>query len=118
MIAALFFAAMVSGDWTGTSTCTDLKVLPGCHDEVVIYHFTPRDKNIVHNVADKIVNGKPEFMGEFDMTQDGKRIYSEMDGRQGKVLWEFFVDGNHITGTARFIQGNKVFRKIDVRKKP
>ena len=107
MIAALFFAAMVSGDWTGTSTCTDLKVLPGCHNEVVVYHFTPKSGNTVHASADKIVDGKPQNMGEFDMTQDGKRIYSEMDGRQGKVLWEFFVDGDHITGTARFVEDRK-----------
>ena len=118
MIVALFFAVAVSGDWTGTSTCTDLKVLPGCHDEVALYHFTPKGQNTVHLVADKVIDGKPEFMGEFDMTQAGKRLYHEMDGRQGKVLWELFVEGDHITGTARFVAGDKVFRKIDVRRKP
>ena len=118
MILPLLFAIAVSGDWTGTSTCTDLKALPGCHDEVVVYHFTPKDEKTVHIAADKIVDGKPQFMGEFDMNVDGNRLTNEMSDRQGRrSLWDFTVDGDHITGTLKLLPGGEVVRKIDVRRK-
>ena len=75
----------VAGDWTGTSLCTNLDLLPGCHDETVLYHFTPRGENKVHLVADKIVDGKPESMGEFDMTQNGSLIISAIVAGQVQV---------------------------------
>ena len=118
MIVSLLFAIAVAGDWTGTSLCTNLKALPACHDETVLYHFTPRGENKVHLVADKIVNGKPEYMGEFDMTQDWSRLTYEMTNRQGRALWDFTVDGDHITGTLKLLPGGEVVRKIDVRRKP
>ena len=118
MIIPLLFAVAVAGDWTGTSLCTNLKLLPACHDEVVIYHFTNRAENKVHVAADKIVEGKPENMGEFDMTQDGNRLTYEMTNRQGRALWDFTVDGDHITGVLKFLPAGDVVRKIDVRRKP
>lgn len=118
MIVPLLFAIAVAGDWTGTSLCTNLKLLPACHDEKVLYHFTPRGENKVHVAADKIVNGKPENMGEFDMTQQGSRLTYEMTNRQGRSLWDFNVDGDHITGTLKLLPGGEVVRKVDVRRKP
>src|SRR5262245_54091466 len=114
MIIPLLFAVAVSGDWTGTSLCTDLKALPACHDEIALYHFTPKDEKTVHLVADKIVNGKAEYMGEFDMNIDGNHLTSG----QGRALWDFTVDGDRITGTLKLQPGNQVVRKIDVRRKP
>src|SRR5258707_2715064 len=114
MIIPLLFAVAVAGDWIGTSTCTDRKLLPACHDEVVIYHFTPKGEDKVHVVADKIVDGKPEYMGEFDMTKEGSRLTYEM----GHALWDFHVDGDHITGTLKVLPGENVVRKVDVRRKP
>ena len=116
MIIALLFAVAVTGDWTGTSICTNLKLLPGCHDEVALYHFSPRGDN-VHLVAEKIVGGKPEYMGEFDMTQNGSRLTYEMANRQGRALWDFMVKGDRITGTLKLLPGGDVVRKIDVKKR-
>ena len=65
MLISLLFAVALTGEWHGTSLCTNLRALPGCHDEVVIYHFTPKGAKVVHLAADKIVAGKPESMGEF-----------------------------------------------------
>src|SRR5262249_35470262 len=118
MILPLFFAIAIAGDWTGTSTCTNLKLAPACHDEVAIYHFTTVSENTVSLVAEKIVDGKPEYMGEFDMTIEGSRLTHEMVDGQGRgVLWEFNVDGDHISGTAKMLPGG-VFRKVDVKRKP
>src|SRR5258708_40024525 len=113
MIAPLLFAIAVAGDWTGTSLCTNLQLLPGCHDETVIYHFTKAGGDKVHVAADKIVNGKPEPMGEFDRTQNGSRLTCEMSNRQGRALWDFNVDGDHITGTLKLLPNGDVVRKID-----
>src|SRR5436305_6942951 len=98
MILSLFFAIAVAGDWTGTSVCTDLQALPACHDETVIYHITKISDVKVHTVADKIVNGKARFMGEFDMDVDSNRLTHEMPFGQRRALWDFTVDGDHITG--------------------
>src|SRR2546423_14859585 len=115
MIAPLLFAIALFGDWRGTSTCTNLKLLPACHDEVVIYHFSPRGEK-VHVVADKIVNGKPENMGEFDMTRYGNRLTYEMTNRQGRSLWDFTRSGDRITGTLKLLPGGEVVRKIDAQR--
>src|SRR5437764_7036590 len=117
MILPLLFAVAVAGDWTRTSLCTNRELLPACHDETVLYHFTPAGENNVHVVADKIVNSKPESMGEFDMTQNGSRLTCEMINRQGRALWDFTVDGDRITGALKLLPNGDVVRKIDVRKK-
>ena len=119
MILPLFFALALAGDWTGTSLCTDLKALPACHDENVIYHITKISENKVHVAADKIVNGKPQNMGEFDMNVEGSRLTCEMTNRRGeRALWDFTVDGDHMTGTLKLLPGGEVVRKIDVKRKP
>ena len=118
MILPLLFAVALAGDWTGTSLCTDLKALPACHDEKVIYHITKVSDDKVHVAADKIVDGKPVPMGEFDMDVHGNRLTSEMTNRNGqRALWDFTVDGDHITGTLKLLPGNEVVRKIDARRK-
>jgi hypothetical protein len=118
MIAPLLFAIAVAGDWAGTSICTDRKALPGCHDETVVYHLTEPRANVVHIAADKIVDGKPEYMGEFDMTRQGSRLTHEMtDRRGGKSLWDFRVKGDRIDGTLTLLPGGEVVRKIAVVKR-
>jgi hypothetical protein len=117
MIAPLLFAIAVAGDWTGTSLCTNLKALPACHDETVLYHFKELSETKVHVVADKIVNGKAETMGEFDMARDGSRLTYEMvDGQKRRSLWDFHVDSDRITGTLKLLPGGEIVRKIDVRR--
>ncbi|HYJ91834.1 MAG TPA: hypothetical protein VEV84_11040, partial [Pyrinomonadaceae bacterium] len=67
--------AKLIGNWSGDSICVNKERFPACHDEKVIYHITKvADKpNTVNLSADKIVNGKPEFMGAFDFVYDPKK---------------------------------------------
>src|SRR5262245_18466389 len=91
------------GDWKGESLCVNKEKFPACKDEVVVYHFTEvKDKpNTVHLSADKIVNGKPEFMGAFDFVYDAKNqtLTSEYKNERVHLLLEFVVKGDLMEGT-------------------
>jgi hypothetical protein len=113
----------ILGDWFGESKCTGNN--PSCHDEVVIYHFT-RSKSEpakLHLAADKMVNGKPELMGEFDFVYDAakKTLATEftIPRTGGKGVWLFNVDGDKIEGTLTVLPENEIGRRVKVeRKKP
>ena len=91
------------GAWHGSSLCTDLKVAPGCHDEQVVYDVSivagAVDK--VHISADKLVAGKRELMGQFDLVQDGADggawVY-DFSTRAGLMRWRFLVHGARLDG--------------------
>jgi hypothetical protein len=63
----------LAGDWIGESICFGSN--PSCHDENVIYHISvdPSDATKVKIAADKIVNGKPEFMGDILLKYDAAK---------------------------------------------
>src|SRR3954451_22575916 len=87
------------GIWRGPSTCTDLKAAPACHDEDAVYEFTPGAKpGVVHWIADKMVDGKRENMGESDLTYDeGERCWKvEMTGTRVKSVWRLSVSGDRL----------------------
>jgi hypothetical protein len=111
----------ILGDWFGESKCTGNN--PSCHDEVVIYHFTrsKSDPALLHLSADKIVNGKPEFMGEFDFVYDAekKTLTAEfkIPRTGGKGVWLFNVDGDKIDGTLTVLPENEVGRIVKVARK-
>ncbi len=118
MFAPLLFAIALAGDWTGTSTCTNLKALPACHDEVVVYRFTEKSEKLLHLVAFKIIDGKEDYMGEFDVTRNGSRLTNEMVDKQGRrAIWDFNVDGDKIDGTLTMQPSGDVVRKIAVKKR-
>jgi hypothetical protein len=109
------------GDWTGESKCVGSN--PYCHDEIVLYHLT-RSKNDVTKInlsADKIVNGKPEFMGEFDMTFDAEKmtLTAEFTIKRtgGKGVWLFKVEGDKMDGTLTVFPENEIGRKVSVTRK-
>lgn len=107
------------GTWRGTSTCTDRVAAPACNDEIVVYEFTQGAKpGLVHWVADKVVNGKREPMGEMDLAYDEteKCWKAEFSSPRVKSVWRVSVDGNRMTGSARLVPGNETIRKIDARK--
>lgn len=64
----------IVGEWRGTSICTNLKLLPACKDEIVRYVFTGplKGTNTYHVVADKLVSGAYETMGELDFEYTGE----------------------------------------------
>jgi hypothetical protein len=114
-------AVSLFGDWTGESKCVGSN--PYCHDEIVLYHLT-RSKNDASKInlsADKIVDGKPEFMGEFDMTFDPEKmtLTSEFTIKRtgGKGVWLFTVKGDKMDGTLTVFPENEVGRRISVSRK-
>ena len=111
--------AQLIGTWRGKSTCTDRVAAPACSDETVVYEFTPGSRpGTVHWQADKIVNGKREAMGEFDLAYDTAEACwkAEYSGPRVTSVWRVAVNARHLTGTARLLPGNQTIRKIDARK--
>src|SRR5262249_3681888 len=109
----------LTGTWRGTSICTDRVAAPACQDETVVYEFKPGlQPGTVHWVADKVVNGKREPMGEFDLTYDKAEgcWKSEFTSPRVKVVWRLSAAGRCLTGTARLLPGNETVRKVDARK--
>ena len=113
----------ILGDWFGESKCTGNN--PSCHDEIVVYHFTrtKSDAAKIHLAADKVINGKPELMGEFDFVYDAEKKTLTTDFKiprtGGKGVWLFNVNGDKIDGTLTVFPENEIGRRVKVeRKKP
>src|SRR5262249_16154122 len=66
----------------------------------------------------KVVNGKREPMGEFDLTYDKAEgcWKGEFTSPRVKVVWRLSAAGRRLTGTARLLPGNETVRKVDARK--
>jgi hypothetical protein len=107
------------GTWSGTSICADRVAAPACQDETVVYEFKAGSQpGTVHWTADKVVNGKREPMGEFDLNYDKAEECwkAEFTSPRVKIVWRLSVDGRRLTGTARLLPGNETVRKVDARK--
>ena len=96
-------AAAMAGHWRGTSLCVDLKIAPACHDEQVLYTITPVKAfpDSVTMNADKLVNGKWEFMGAFELqyetaARQWRADFRAPNGMSGR--WWFVVHGDSLTG--------------------
>ena len=111
--AGSFATDVLAGDWTGESICT---VHPSsCNDEHVIYHITePDSAGKLQINADKIVDGKPEFMGTLDCSYDKQHSIIACSMSQG--FWEFVVRGKTMNGTLKLRDGT-LYRKISVKKR-
>jgi hypothetical protein len=104
--------AKLAGDWKGTSLCT-VKNSP-CHDETVVYHITEPDSSGAMTInADKIVNGKPDPMGQLDCKFDSRSYVVTCPMKHGE--WRFTVAGRQMTGTLKLPDGT-LYRNIAVRK--
>ena len=111
----------VAGDWTGESKCQGSNRF--CHDEVVLYHFTPikGDDKKIHLAADKLVGGKWELMGEMDFAIDAaaSTLTTEfpIPRTGGKGVLTFKVRGHKMDGVMMIYPENEVGRKIHVERK-
>jgi hypothetical protein len=111
--------ASLLGTWRGTSTCTDRVAAPACTDEVVVYEFKPGPKpGVIRWLADKIVDGKRQPMGELELAWDGaERCWkAEFSSPRVKTVWTLSVDAAHLTGAAHLQPGGETIRKIDAKK--
>src|SRR5438046_7388713 len=86
----------LSGDWTGESICVGNN--SACHDEKVVYHISvdPADATKVKIAADKIVDGKLEWMGDIYLKYDSARktLTGELQNSRYRGVWEFEGKGN------------------------
>ena len=106
-------AQSIEGVWKGTSLC-QIKSSP-CHDETVVYYISKDSTGRSFNViANKIVNGKEEYMGTINFIYDSKqKLFVSIDSVRN-ARWEFKLIGNEIKGTL-IIKG-ALFRIVDVKK--
>jgi len=72
-------AQSFEGIWKGTSLC-QIKNSP-CHDEVVVYHISKDSNGKSYEViANKIVDGKEDYMGTIPFTYDSKqKVFVSVD---------------------------------------
>lgn len=109
---------LLTGDWTGESLCFGKS--PSCHDEKVLYHISVdlSDSTKVKIGADKIVDGKPEFMGDIFLKYDAAKqtLTGDLQSPRYRGVWEFTVKGNVIEGGLYILPDRAMGRKIRVQK--
>jgi len=101
------------GIWKGTSIC-QIKNSP-CHDEIVVYHISKDSTGKSYEViANKIVDGKEEYMGTIPFTYDDKqKVFVSVDSVRN-ARWEFKITGSAMKGTLMY-KGD-LYRVVDVKK--
>jgi len=111
-------AAKLVGDWTGESICVG--EIGSCHDETVVYHISldASDLTKVKMRADKIVNGKPEWMGDIDLKYDAKNntLTGDLTSPRYRGVWEFTVKEYIMWGTLSLLPEKRIVRQIRVTK--
>ena len=122
LLLALWFhntsaqTSSLAGDWSGESICVG--ETGACHDEQVVYHISvdAGDATKVKIAADKIVNGKPERMGDIILKYDsGKHtLIGDLVGPRYRGVWEFTVKENMIWGTLSLLPERRIVRQIRV----
>ncbi|HYK89615.1 MAG TPA: hypothetical protein VE398_12640 [Acidobacteriota bacterium] len=100
----------VTGTWEGESLCT----LPTsfCHNEHVVYRISPKkDASGKYTIAaDKIVDGRPVYMGDLLFTYDPARGNLRCDS---PGVWELSVAGDVMKGTLKLGDGT-LYRRISL----
>ena len=108
------------GDWSGESVCVNKEKFPSCNDEKVVYHITKvADKpNTVNLSADKIVDGKPEFMGAFDFVYDPKKqtLTCEYKTDRVDIAMEFTLKDDVLDGSMTSLPDKTQIRRMTVKK--
>ena len=106
-------AQSFEGIWKGTSLC-QIKNSP-CHDEIVVYHISKDSTSRSYEViANKIIDGKEEYMGTLLFTyNDKQKVFVSVDSVRN-ARWEFRISGGAMKGT--LIYKGDLFRIIDVKK--
>jgi len=105
------------GRWHGTSICTKADWNAACHDEEALYEFTEgAAPGHVLSKGYKIVNGKPEYMGDLDVAYDetARAWVAEYSGPRVQTRWIFEVHENELNGRAVFPPSMRVGRTIHI----
>lgn len=106
-------AQSFEGVWKGTSLC-QVKNSP-CHDEIVVYHISKDSTGRSYDmIANKIVNGKEEYMGTINFIYNAQqKVFVSVDSVRN-AKWEFKITGNTMKGTLMY-KGD-LYRVVDVKK--
>lgn len=94
-------AGAILGRWSGTSICVKAEWNAACNDESVVYEFVPSDsagRITLH--ASKVIAGKPEPMGDLDVSYDpaARRWFGDFDNARVSIRWIYEVAGSRLTG--------------------
>ena len=94
-------ARAILGRWAGSSICVKAEWNAACNDETVVYDFVPSDsagRITLH--ASKIVAGKPEPMGDLEVSYDpaARRWFGDFDNARVSIRWIYEVAGSRLTG--------------------
>jgi hypothetical protein len=112
--------AKLIGNWSGTSLCVNKEKFPGCNDEQVIYHVAAKagKPDTVTITMDKIVNNKPEFMGEGDFVYDKQKqtLTTEYKNSRVDLIIVLSVKGDVLEGTVTSMPDKTIARQIKVTK--
>ncbi|HJQ66543.1 MAG TPA: hypothetical protein VJ816_09215 [Gemmatimonadales bacterium] len=112
-------AAGILGTWHGTSICVDRARDTACHDEEVIYTVDSAagPTGPVRMVADKVVNGSRESMGELRLRYDTTTgaWSAELQGRF-HMRWSFEPKGDAMSGTLVELPSGRRIRRVDARR--
>lgn len=111
-------APSVLGTWKGESICVGNR--PTCKNEVVVYRFAAvaGKRDVVLQLADKIIAGKREPMGKLEFKYDGanKELSCEFTIRQTHGVWRFQVSGDSMEGTLVLLPNKEVVRRVKVKR--
>lgn len=120
------FAGSIAGTWEGESICT-IRDSP-CRDEHVVYEIsrnaTPQNASADARAAldwkmkaYKIVNGEKQSMGTLYCSfGEKKNNLSCLTKTRTEVDWEYFLDGDKLSGTLQIGQEKTLFRKVTAKR--
>jgi hypothetical protein len=110
----------IVGTWRGSSLCVDREAAPACKDEQVVYEIgaSAGKPNTVTVKADKVVDGKREFMSALVFTHEAKSgsWTSEFENSRVHTLWRLTVTGETLRGTMVVLPSRAVVRRMDLKK--
>ena len=111
-------SSQLVGDWMGESICVG--EIGACHDEQVVYHVSvdATDATRVKIGADKVIEGKPDFMGDIALHFDAANhtLIGNLESPRDRGVWEFTVKGNTMWGTLSLLPERRIVRQIRVTK--
>ncbi len=106
------------GRWEGESICQ----VPGspCHDEHVVYQFTPlgRAADSLRLDGFKVVRGEEQFMGTLRCSYDvaSRTLICTFRGRDVDE-WRYTLAGDSLSGTLRTDRGRTLYRIVRVKRR-
>lgn len=104
----------ILGTWIGTSTCVKATWNAACNDEQVRYSFVGADPDSthVHQVADKMVAGQWELMGELDYTWEPatREWNGDFANSRVRIRWTFRVSHDTLTGEVVTLPDRRIAR--------